>query len=164
MRLPEQKLWDRLSHLMSGVWQAQRIENRVGASTPDVFFAHPKIHGWIELKVYSPPVNPTSPWKLSNWTAGQQDWARRFSSALVPVWVVVHFSGTDRIYFLGASDALDAQNRLTLFEFRRRYDSSSVSWKTGTCDAILDALEDSWFNSRIGAAMASKAVGPKSTK
>lgn len=153
MRLPEQKLWDRLSHLMTGVWTATRVENRVEKSSPDVFFAHPRIHGWIELKVYSPPVNPTTAWKLSNWTAGQQDWARRYSSALVPVWIVVHFAGTDRIYFLGASDALEAQHRLSLFEFRRRYDSSVVSWKYGNGDEILDALEDSWFNSRVASAV-----------
>lgn len=145
MRLPEQRLWDRLSHLMSGVWVATRIENRVEKSSPDVFFAHPEIHGWVELKVYNPPLRLETPWRLSNWTAGQQDWARRYTAAGVPVWVVVHFTGTDRIYLLDAREALEAQNSASLFHFRRRYDSCSVSWKHGTGQEILDRLKESWY-------------------
>lgn len=164
MRLPEQKLWDRLSHLMSGVWQAQRVENRVGPNTPDVYFSHPTIHGWIELKVYNPPLRPDTRWRLPHWTAGQQEWARRYAASGSPVWLVVHFVNSDRIYLLAAEEALEAHGKISLADFRRRYDSDAVSWKTGDAARILDTLRRSWYDSPVGAAMAPKAVGPTSTK
>ena len=168
MRLPEQKLWDRLSHLMFGVWQAQRVENRVGINTPGVFFASPADStcpsGWIELKVYNPPVRIETRWRLPHWTPGQQDWARRMAACGSPVWLVVHFANTDRIYVLGAHEALEAQNKISLFDFRRRYDACSLSWKHATAQEILDRFEESWYDSCVGAAMASIAVGPGSRK
>jgi len=35
-RKPEQQLWDFVRYVMGNQWYAQRIENRVGISTPDV--------------------------------------------------------------------------------------------------------------------------------
>lgn len=52
MRKPEQKLWDDTRDTMGNLWFARRIEDRIGAGLPDVFFAGRKRRGaWMELKV-----------------------------------------------------------------------------------------------------------------
>ena len=158
MRLPEQKLWDRLSAMMGGHWVACRIESRVEKSAPDVFFSHHEIHGWLELKVYTPPTRGQTRFALKNWTAGQQAWARRFAEALTPVWVVVHFAGTQKIYLLGALDALAAQNALSVQEFEQRFDDQCVHWLNRDGKVVLDCLQEAWFNSCVAAAMAPRTL------
>jgi len=154
MRLPEQRLWDRLSSLMSGRWVASRVENRVEKSMPDLFFSHHEVHGWIELKAYRQPTRDTTKFKISNWTAGQQAWALRFAEALTPVWLVVHFDRTNEIYVLGTHDALAANNRLTVAEFRVKFAEQKIGWNTQNPQVMIDMLQASWFNSCVTAAMA----------
>lgn len=159
MRLPEQRLWDRLSRTMSGIWEACRIESRVDKSAPDVFFSHPDLHGWIELKVHRAPVRRATRFKIENWTAGQQDWARRHAGNLSSVWVCMHVAGTDSVYFLGAPDALAAQNRISWEEFERRFEGQRLSFKFMQGRHVLDTLQEAWFNSCVNAAMAPRTLG-----
>lgn len=154
MRLPEQRLWDRLSSLMSGRWEAARVENRIEKSMPDVFFSHHEVHGWIELKAYRQPLRNMTKFRISNWTAGQQAWARRFAESLTPVWLVIHFDRTNEIFVLGAHDALAANNRLSVAEFRIKFAHQAIGWKTQNSRLMLDVLQEAWFNSCVTAAMA----------
>ena len=154
MRLPEQRLWDRLSSLMSGRWVATRVENRVEKSMPDLFFSHHEVHGWIELKAYRQPTRGTTKFKISNWTAGQQAWALRFAEALTPVWLVIHFDRTNEIFVLGAHDALAANNKLSVDQFRIKYGHQALGWNVRDAKMMIDLLQQAWFNSCVTAAMA----------
>lgn len=158
MRLPEQKLWDRLSSMMVGSWDACRIESRVEKSAPDVYFSNHEVHGWLELKVYQPPTRSSTKFAIRSWTAGQQAWARRFSDSLTSVWLVVHFAGTQKIYVLGAPDALAAQNAISVEEFESRFRDQCVHWLNRDPHVMLDVLQESWFNSCVAAAMAPRTL------
>lgn len=52
-----------------------RIENSLGAGTPDVWLSHGLVHGWVELK-YSKawPKRPNTIVRLEHFTVGQQEW------------------------------------------------------------------------------------------
>lgn len=144
--------------MMAGSWHSCRIESRVEKSAPDVYFSHHEVHGWLELKAYAPPTRSNTRFAIRSWTAGQQAWARRFAEALTPVWLVVHFTGTQKIYVLGALDALAAQNAMTVHEFETRFRDQCVHWLNRDPHTMLDVLQEAWFNSCVAAAMAPRTL------
>lgn len=72
MRQPEQKMWDRLRDKMTGRWTAERIENKIAAGTPDVFFSTEGRHGWIELKVLDAWPKRPIPVRITHFTKEQK--------------------------------------------------------------------------------------------
>ena len=86
---PEILFWRWLKSKLSGVsgFKFERIENRVGKSTPDIAYSwgHPirsdmydSGHGWIELKCQKAPKirNADRPIKIAHFTKGQEKWLR----------------------------------------------------------------------------------------
>lgn len=161
MRLPEQRLWDRLSSTMSGYWCCHRIESRVQKSAPDVFFAHRSLSGWLELKVYSRPVRGTTRFSLGGWTSGQRAWAARFAANGSRVWLAVHFAGTPRVYLIAAPDAAAAVESLSVDEFERVFADRYVDWMDRDPALVLDRLREAWFNPRMVTAMGPGMLGAK---
>ena len=94
MRKQEQKLWDRLSSHMKGMWLAERIESMLAGGVPDVFFTIPQIHGWIELKVLVAwPKRPTTRVVIEHFTAQQGLWLFQHDKAGGHVWFFLEVAG-----------------------------------------------------------------------
>lgn len=81
MRLPEQRLWDRVrDNMLVGMW-AQRVENSLGAGMPDVVIIDKESSlqrtSWVELKVNeNRPVRDKTPFlgKSKGLSAEQINW------------------------------------------------------------------------------------------
>lgn len=82
MTKPEQLQWQYLSKAMSGLWDAQRHEDRYSPDIPDVSYAIQNVDGWIELKTLMKyPVNPDKPIRLAHLRSGQVNWIERRGAA-----------------------------------------------------------------------------------
>lgn len=75
MRLPEQKVWDWMRAKLSPIAFMHRVENRVASGTPDVYFSHLGMCGWVELKAMEKWPAAGKPVRIGNWTAVQRNWA-----------------------------------------------------------------------------------------
>lgn len=74
-RFPEQRLWDRIRKNLGREVHIERIENSVGAGTPDTLVIHKGVVTWVEHKIATQPVRPTSKLQWSHpLTADQRNW------------------------------------------------------------------------------------------
>lgn len=72
---PEQRMWDYLSNTMRGDWDAQRHEDELSTSIPDVSFARNGVDGWLELKTIAAlPKRASTPITLKHLRSGQVNW------------------------------------------------------------------------------------------
>lgn len=118
-RKPEQQLWDFVRYLMGNQWYAQRIENRVGLSTPDVYFTHPEVWGWLELKVATLPTRDDGIFRIPHWTPNQRIWMETHSKFGGMSWLVVQLSCCNRILVMRdrmALRAVDGWTRAQILE------------------------------------------------
>lgn len=130
MRKPEQKQWDYLSRQMSGLWDAQRHEDRHSPDVPDVSFAMQGIDGWLELKTLAAwPKRSTTQVYLEHLTSGQVNWLeRRGSRGSGRVWLLLAV-GTE---MAEAEWLLVPSTRVrTLYE--REYKCSHMRLNFGLC-------------------------------
>ena len=119
MRLPEQRLWDWLRDRLGGHWFAERVENEVKVGTPDVYFAHPRGKGWLELKsIKAWPRLESTPLKLPNWTTAQRAWMQEHSRMGGCSWLVVQIEDTNEVLILPDVIALKAIDTWTQDEAR----------------------------------------------
>jgi len=74
-RFPEQRLWDRIRRNLGREIHIERIENSVAAGTPDTLVLHKGIVTFVEHKVATFPMRPSSrlQWKHAP-TAPQRNW------------------------------------------------------------------------------------------
>lgn len=127
MRLPEQRLWDRMRAALGKRCRLERIENMVGVGTPDVWALTAR-HGIVtpvELKALKAwPIRAGTPvlgrdglsLEQRNW---HLDWHRWGGRSLVVVGV-----GTDGPYAFEGRHA-DKINQL------QRYDYAAQAWAIG---------------------------------
>lgn len=143
MRLPEQRLWDWLRDRLSGRWFAERVENRVMAGTPDVYFSHPHGRGWLELKVVNNwPRTEAGKLKIPHWTQNQRNWMRRHHEHGGKAWLVVGIEHTGELLMLPDTTALQAVDNWTQDEIRLHVAGVGLlaeKRKIGP-QALLDAL------------------------
>lgn len=110
----EQLMWDYLSGVMRGRWDAQRHEDKYSDSIPDVSFARGGVDGWLELKIIPAwPKKANTPINLSHLRPGQVNWLEDRGRAgngacylLLAVgptpskaeWLLVHWSVVREVY------------------------------------------------------------------
>jgi hypothetical protein len=144
MRHPEQRLWDWLRDRLQGQWFSERIENRVMAGTPDVYFSHRRGRGWIELKAIDNwPRADTGKFKVPLWTPNQRNWMEKHLEHGGNAWLVVGIEHTGELLVLPDSVALQAVDRWTQDEIRllcRNVGLLQEKRKIGP-QALLDALK-----------------------
>lgn len=76
-RFPEQRLWDRIRKNLGGQVHIERIENGVGAGTPDTLVIHGGVVTFVEHKTATLPVRETSKLKWRHeLTPQQRNWHR----------------------------------------------------------------------------------------
>jgi hypothetical protein len=142
---PEQKMWDYLTAAMRGRWDAQRHEDKLSNSVPDVSFACQGVDGWLELKTIEEwPKRATTMVKLQHLRSGQVNWmedrGRRGRGAcwvLLAVgggfgnadWVLIHHTRIRDLYDgkMGKDELLALQSAKS----------------SGLVEMLLDAF--SWF-------------------
>lgn len=104
MKLPEQKMWDRLERVMRGYWLADRVENGKSVrGMPDVYFTLPKecVAGWIELKVISAwPKKRETPVAVRHFTPEQKRWLSTRHRAGGNCWFLLHVMATNEYIFV----------------------------------------------------------------
>jgi hypothetical protein len=72
---PEQKMWDYISDKMRGRWNAQRHEDELSNSVPDVSYGIRGRDGWIELKTIEAwPKRESTKINLPHLRPGQVNW------------------------------------------------------------------------------------------
>ncbi len=72
---PEQLMWTHLAGKMQGYWNAQRHEDELSDSIPDVSFARKGVDGWLELKIIEHwPKRESCAVNLSRLRPGQVNW------------------------------------------------------------------------------------------
>lgn len=101
---------------MKKFWEAERIENRIGTGTPDVYYSiNEKSAGWIELKhLHEWPKRGTTPVKIEHFTAQQKNWMRRHGKRGVSVFLLLQ---VNREYLLfDWETAIRAINNYPRFE------------------------------------------------
>lgn len=140
MRLPEQKLYDWLQRKVGHVAMLERVENRVGVSTPDLYFASwrgPAVNGWIELKCLERlPVRATTIVRLENWTTGQRYWALRHAAHGGRTWLMLQIQAKSIVLLVNAAKAATAE--WTRDEWLSN--SITLNQRNADADSILDAL------------------------
>lgn len=107
-RKPEQILWDDLSSVMKGHWEADRIENGVGRNIPDVWFrfgGQDAFTGWIELKqIFRWNIRKTVPTKIPHFTSGQKRWLKLNHEAGANAWMLLNVRLTNEYLFIPGSE------------------------------------------------------------
>lgn len=84
---------------MSGLWEAERVENRLNKGTPDVTWAANGRTGWMELKWERAwPATPGGRLPVRSLTEEQRNWIRRFGRAGAATYILIGV-GQDE-YFL----------------------------------------------------------------
>jgi hypothetical protein len=117
----------------------QRIENRVGKDTPDVYATFYGWQGWIELKVLPAwPRKASTPVRLAHWTAGQRAWARRFGSYGGAVALLVEIEESETLVLFRARDVEKTIDEWTQTQWLRNALWSGQRNATG--EHVLDAL------------------------
>lgn len=143
MRLPEQRLWDWLRDRLTGRWFAERVENRVMAGTPDVYFSHRLGRGWIELKVVNNwPRTEVAKFKIPHWTQNQRNWMQQHHAQGGKSWLVVGIEHTGELLILPDTLALRVVDHWTQDDIRLHARGEGMlqeKRKTGP-QALLDAL------------------------
>jgi len=64
----------------------QGVENKVDLGTPDVYYAHNGVGGWIELKQKA--TKPKNKWTVP-FRTGQYSWYKRYKHHAAPYFLVV---------------------------------------------------------------------------
>lgn len=100
MSQPEQKLWTWMSKKMGSAWFAQRVENKAGVATPDLYFMHEEVGGWIEMKSTKTYGSDDSLFRLPGWTAPQRNWMQNHMKRGGATWLVVQIETMDEILCL----------------------------------------------------------------
>ena len=135
VRKPEQKLWDRWRVRTEAHCFYERVENRVQADAPDLYFACEATRGWVEFKVGVWPKSPGKPLKLPKWTEGQRGWMRQHRKFGGIAWLVVQVG--DEILVMRDYKALWAVDYG--IQERVRESTTILPLNAGWSD-ILDAL------------------------
>ena len=117
--MSEARLWSYLRDGVGGLWEAERIENRLNSGVPDVAYSTDH-HGWIELK-YLPkaPKRSDTALKIDHYTAEQKNWLTKHGKRGGHCFLFLQVGGT---YMLFGSEAardigtvtLDAHKKMAL--------------------------------------------------
>ena len=105
---------------MGNQWYAQRIENRVGISTPDVYFTHPEVWGWVELQVATLPTRDDGIFRIPRWTPNQRIWMENHAKFGGYSWLVVQLTCCNRVLVMRDRQALQAVDHWTRTEILER--------------------------------------------
>lgn len=85
----EGKCWEKLDAMMSGFWEADRIENRLNPGFPDVFYSLRGRAGVIELKLLE--TRKAGRFAVSKFKPSQIRWHRRHSPRNHTVFVLAAY-------------------------------------------------------------------------
>lgn len=116
----ESTFWAYLRKGMGARWKAERVENRLAAGFPDVFFTINGVHGLVELK-YLPKKKKTI--TIPHFTDEQRAFSYRHKT---PILVQIE----DEYLLFGHDQSLTLGTGETLDEFVQK----SVSYWIGTVD------------------------------
>ena len=95
----EGALSKRLTTRMTMVESWHRVENSVGAGTPDVWYGMHGMGGWIELKqIHNYPKRIATPLKFKRYTVEQVGTIEQFGRSCGRSWVLVQV-GADHYLF-----------------------------------------------------------------
>lgn len=137
--MTEAGAWRYLRAAVGDRWYARRIEDRLAAGTPDVFYAVPgRCCGWLELK-HRPawPARAATPLRLGL-TAEQRRVLLDLRAAGVPAWVYLRV-GRDHL-LLHPARAVDAPQDELLAS--AAWDNADRLWDVaGFLDALTQPTE-----------------------
>ena len=103
--MDESGFWRYLQRGMGSRWKAERVENRLAAGFPDVFFTIGNTHGLVELK-YLPKKRKTI--TISHFTDEQRAFSFRHKTPiLVQMMDEYLLFGSEHSLRLGVGEALD---------------------------------------------------------
>lgn len=113
--MSEARLWSYLRDGVGGLWDAERIENRLNSGVPDVTYSTDH-HGWVELKFLpKPPKKPDSIMRIDHFTPEQRNWITRHGRRGGHCFV---FLQVDRAYMLFGWESVPEIGRVTYEKHR----------------------------------------------
>lgn len=103
--MDESGFWKYLQKGMGARWKAERVENRLAAGFPDVFFTINGTHGLVELK-YLPKKRKTV--TISHFTDEQRAFSFRHSTPiLIQIQDEYYLFGSEHSLHLGTGEVWD---------------------------------------------------------
>jgi hypothetical protein len=139
-RLPEQRLWDDVRNSMGNRWFAKRIEDRLGAGLPDVYFAGRKKRGaWMELKVLPNLPQEHRKFDIAHFTPDQRAFGLQ----------MLQHAGANYWWLMTRLGPVDHLHRATIIDFVGEVQYSVFRKKAvwvgdvtapGSADAIADLI------------------------
>lgn len=119
-RLPEQMLWDDLRTRMGNLWFARRVEDRLGAGFPDIFFAGKKKRAAaMELKVLPKLPQETRKFDIPHFTAEQRGFGLQMleSGGASSWWLMTRCGDLDHLH---RATIIDCLGEITYSVFRNK--------------------------------------------
>ena len=120
LRLPEQRLWDDLRDAMGTRWFARRIEDRLVAGVPDLFFCGKKRRGaWMELKVLPNLPQEGRRFDISHFTPEQRAFGLQMliSGGASSWWLMTRCGDVDHLH---RATVIDMLGEVTYSVFRNK--------------------------------------------
>lgn len=134
-RFPEQRLWDDLREAMAPHWFARRIEDKLGAGLPDLFFAGRKRRGaWAELKVLPNLPQENRVFDIGHLTPEQRAFGLQMLEAggANSWWLILRTGDVDHIH---RATVIDYLGESTYATFRNK-----AAWKGRISAATAPAI------------------------
>ena len=118
--MDESGFWKYLQKGMGARWKAERVENRLAAGFPDVFFTIDKIHGLVELK-YLPKKRKTI--TISHFTNEQRAFSFRHKTPiLIQIEDEYFLFGHDHSLNLGKGQSLECHRSWAVARWEKKID------------------------------------------
>jgi hypothetical protein len=139
-REPEQRLWDDLRNSMGNRWFARRVEDRLGAGLPDVFFAGRKRRGaWMELKVMPNLPLENRKFDIPHFTPDQRGFGLQMlqSGGANSWWLMTRLGMVDHLH---RATIIDYLGEVTYRVIRKKAVWVGDITAPGSADAVADII------------------------
>lgn len=91
---PEQEMWEYLKDKVNGIWDADRIENRLNRNFPDISWGYKGRNGYIENKAIAYwPSKLDQPVKIKSLTDGQRGWLHTRGEVAGNIYLLLRVGG-----------------------------------------------------------------------